>query len=347
MTYTKNTKGFSYIRPASNAYSLARTAYNVGRHLYDRYKKKPSDYVKKKVVPRVKTVSSNRRTSYEHSGTAQPALYFKHGKKPYINKKFISKVRSALTSTDSHQFLSTMCKTSGIGDCTYSISPVILEPDHVSAIQANIGASNATKKFTIRNANLSTSLTNQSSGVVCLRVYECMFRTDCPYSSGNPDPLSMLLNGFTNAALATNSTNIAGTAFQSPAFTSWIKIIAVRQVELNAGETKHITIRNNASKLVNLEKYSIAGSAYSLMGFGKYSKFLLFQQWGQTVNDSTSTTVVSTDRTKLDFVFTVKYDYTWMDDYTNTIYTTGSLGAVNTAQYINELTGGTVTDTQA
>ena len=71
------------------------------------------------------------------------------------------------------------------------------------------------------------------------------------------------------------------------------------------------------------------------------------QQWGQVVNDQTITSQISTDKTKLDFVHTTRYSYTWMDDYTNNVYTSGTLGTVNTAQYISEQTGTVIQDTQA
>lgn len=339
-------KSKSYAPSASFVRSAAALATSLSK-VVSHYKGATPAKKTKSATSKTFTKNTKKQSLTHHSSTAQPAITFRHGRSSNLNKKFVQKVRSALTSKNSQNFISTQCKTSGIGDCTYSQSPVILGPDHVSVIAGNMGSSNYTKKFTIQNVLMNCSLTNQSSGVMCLRVYECMYRTDCPYSATYPSPLSLLGVGFTDAGLTTNITNIAGTAYQSPAFCSWIKIINVRQVELNAGETKHISIRNNNSKFVNLEKYAVGGAGYSIQGFGRYSKFLLFQQWGQTVNDSVSTTVVSTDRTKLDFVFTVKYEYTWLDDYTNNVYTSGSLGAVNTAQYVNETTGSVVTDTQA
>ena len=319
--------------------------YNMGKKYYGKSymgaKKasKPAVAVKRK--PRIANPLYRRKPRrLEHSSTAQPIEVFKHGRKPRLSRKFVQAVRSAISSTDTYQKVSTQAVFSNIGECTYSQSPMLLGVDDVYNMSLKLpGTVNNTSRFTIKDSTLDVSLVNQSNGVVCLQVYECQCRHDVPFSASYASPLPILADGWSDAGYAGNVTDITSNVFSSPAFTTWFKVIKVHKYELNGGETKHIMIKDSSPFTINKERIAISGVGYNVMGFRKRSKFLIFQQWGQAVNDQADGTHISTDRTKIDFIYKQVYDFTWVDDFTNTVYKSGSLDAVTTARFVQEASG--------
>ena len=330
----------------NNLAGAAGALYNM----YGRYKKsksKPKSQIKLKKNISYTQPKRRRPGRVSHSNTAQPVEVFKHGKKPYVNKKFIQAVRQAITSTDTLQRVASTASLSNIGHCKYVQSPVLLGVDAIHQIALHLPTTNDTNRFTVKDSLLDVSLTNQSVGVACMRVYECEFRHDVPYTGSYLTPEAILNRGWIDAGYSGNSTDITSTVFTSPAFTTWFKVITVRKYELNAGETKHLILKDSSPFTLTKERYAVGGTAFSIQGFRRRSKFFIFQQWGQVVNDLTDTSIVSTDATKIDFVYTQRYNYTWCDDITNNVYKEGSLGNVITARFVNEASGAVTTDAQA
>ena len=325
---------------------LARKLKSLSASAYKRFTRGPTANKSSSSRSRTTTVTRTKARPFGASGSAQPITTFKHGKQQKINKKFINKVRQAVSSADTYQTKNSIAIFGQYGECAYSISPVLYGTDDMSNIANLLGASNATKRFQIRDGNLHTSITNQSSGVCCMRVYECQFRYDVPYSPPYSDPLLIANRGWVDAGYPNNKIDLSSTVFSSPAFCSRFKVLNVRQIELNAGETKHIVVSNRSPTIIDMERYATGGTSYSIIGT-KTARFLMFQQWGQVVNDATTTTNVSTDRTKVDFLFGRRYTYTWTSDYTNTLTSTSSVPTITTAQYINETTGAKISDDQA
>lgn len=293
-------------------------------------------------VGKIRVRRTNRQYLTETSGRfpndPKKNMVIRHGSQMQMSKDFIRKVRQAVSSVNTYQLVTPSAILSPIGQCIYSFT-TLNQCSDLLAIAALIPSTNNTQKYTLLDSEVDCNITNQSSGQAYLRVYEVIPRHDCPGALGNV--LAPLYQGFTDTGYAANSTNINSTAFQSPQFTTWYKILKVRTIEFAPGQNMKLTLKDLKSRVINLEHLQTTAYLAGVM------RSFVFQQWGQAVNDSVTKTNVSTDATKFDFVFTSRYHYTYTPDTTNTVTNAGTLGTVNVAEYIQPLTGAVITDTEA
>lgn len=293
----------------------------------------PKPYNKTKTNRKTKTKNTN-------DGTIAPNRNYIHGRPNKISKKFQMKCREAVSNVNTQVLASSTAVTTAIGLCGYYVSPMLIDPIDCQTMNLHIAGGGQTRRYVIKDSNLSCQISNCSNNSSYLRVYECVARQDTPVNSGLGylSPKDYLTVGWTDAGLTSMATNIAGTAFSSPAFVTHFKISKVSTIQFRPGEVRRIVLADKSSFLCNAERYE-AGGSLTLMSFAKRTRFFVFQQWGDVINDSSVKTNVNIDATKFDYVFTKRYQFQWNNDYDNTLFTSSTLPTITTAEEINDLTG--------
>lgn len=289
---------------------------------------------------------------------------FKHGKSMKVSPAFLNKVKIASSNLNSSIFkaVANITQTKGLG--IYFGSTMTYDNGSIYAIFNNIGGggagTNATTKYTIESLTQSTLLTNNDNAAVNVRVYECVARYDIPSVAAQDTPLESLTLGFTAAAYTNGATDSGSTAFQSPAFTSRYKILNVKMVKFQPGETKTFTLSEQSPVLINIARWisGPTGAATNLIaGLGRKSMFLMFQAWGEVALDSAALTHVGLTGVNMSLHATTRYNYRWTQDSTNTnsSYTGVLIDGSSQAPYviggnptfIETLTGAVVAETPA
>ncbi|AXH78325.1 MAG: hypothetical protein [Circular genetic element sp.] len=294
----------------------------------------------------VVSTRNKKKKSYNMSYNATPSINYNHGKALYISPKFIRAVKQAGAAVDVQHFKGVDQFTSLVGECNYSVPHVLYDPTHIQTMNNNAG-NFKDGKFLVRRALSMIQLVNARNSCATIRVYECEARSDVPYKSGTyVSPYNYLTLGWDNASLSSMLNNISGNAFSSSAFTTWFKVLDVKVISLNPGECKIFTLEDKSSTLINMERWFPNAEQLSI-AHGRKTKFLMFQYWGQTVNDSTNTVLVSTDAVKIDCIHTLKYEYQYIQDTNATVYSTGTFNTVSTPEFINENTSAVVTGASA
>lgn len=326
--------------------ALAKAAYGVGKHLYSKYAaSKPNGVTKRRPYTKAKSKSGGRTGGRLGAARHQGPLTFTRGRRMMPSTAFIKKVREAcaqpnvLLDTIPYQTIG------GIGLAAWTVPPPLYNIGDLLNQATHYSGANATTKYLIRDASLTINLTNASSGVCLLRCYFYVPRRDVPLSSTVTSIGTLVSQGFTDSGSAAALTNITSTLFGSASFVTWCKITKVRLIRLAPGETKTVNIIQRSPKLINTETLQPGGTNWLMIP--RQAMGIAFQQFGQTVNDSTTTTAVSTDGTKVNFVCNYRYRFQVGSDISTTIFSGSSLGTVTTAQYINEDTGAKITDIQS
>lgn len=331
--------------------------------------RKPSRYPKKTgwrrgltVVPKKpvyarRPIARTRRATKATSGYVKSDVTYAYGRKVPTSSKFIKKVREAISNTETWTNNYSDQSTASIGGCRYYTSYPLYTSADLFAMSAKLPTTVATSKYIVENAVMTTQICNMSAGAVNLRVYEYKARRDIPSttstSGGNGaiiSPSVLITQGFSDDGTVSAATDISSSLFNSSTFVAWCKILNTKLVQLGPGETKIFTLMDKSPHLINMEIFNPGAISTQLWCMAPYfARGLVFQHWGQPVDDSSTTTLTSTDRTKLSIIHTVRYNYKWSQDYSTsyTISASSGLGAVSSLQYIQEDTGAVVTDTQA
>lgn len=301
----------------------------------------------RKYAPAKTLTTTRKRGPGKAKNTQAPQLNWNHGRAAKLSKKFVKNVRQAAAAIDVQQLRGTSQMSAAIGNCEYHIPAMLYDPTDISVINGHCG-SYVDGKFLIRNAVHTLQMTNQRNSCANLRIYECEARSDVPYNAtGAYQVYDYLYQGWVGAGLAGNATDIGANAFSSPLFTTWFKVNDVKVVLLNPGECKRFTLEDKSSTLINMQRWKPFGLQRTLC-HQKKTKFLIYQVWGQTVEDSVQTTQISTDVVKLDCVWSTKYEYQYIVDTNPTIFTSGSLGTIsNFPEFINENTSQPMTGASA
>nr|WAE42999.1 MAG: capsid protein [Cressdnaviricota sp.] len=324
---------YKKVRRVASKFTKAYGVWSAGRQVGNKISKAIGH------LPRRRRDYTKRRPGPAWSPAApQKSLVFSHGRKLKVNQKFQRKVRQAIQQINTYQYSATACSIGSIGQCLYSNGDLNKVTD-LAAILALVTGNNNTTKYQLLDSQMDINITNQSSGQAFLRIYEVVPRHDVPSALGST--VAIMNTGFTDNGYTANNTNLNSTLFQSTSFCNWFKILKVRTLEFAPGQCKKISLINRRSKVINAEHLFSTGYLTGL------HKGLMFQQWGQAVNDSVNKTNVSTDGTKFDMVYTLRYHYSWMTPTTNAISNTTALSTVNTAEYIQPLTGAVITDVEA
>jgi hypothetical protein len=288
--------------------------------------------------PMSRPAFSKSRTPMETGGgTALPGTFYNHGQKMQLSKSFQKKCRAAVSNNNVQQFKTTCLFTSGFGVANYYVPVQLYDPVDVSTVLSHITSATPTTKFEITDAKVDYQLTNQHDSTCYIRVYECEARGDVPLSATLSSVILYLYQGFTDVGDGSDATDASGTAFASGLFTTWYKINSVKVVDMQPGAVKRFSIHDASTQLINFERW-YPGNTNTILSRQKATKFLMFQVWGQTVNDATSSTLVSTDITKIDGIITKRYQFRWSQDVNTSTYSSGSFGNVTTASFIDAAT---------
>lgn len=149
----------------------------------------------------------------------------------------------------------------------------------VSKLSGNAGLADGTAgKLHIANAHMELFLTNQSTNVLNLRLYEVIARKDLPVDLTSV--LSVVQNGFTKGAVNQADYHTLGaTLFQNPEFCSYFKIIKVRNIQIGSGRVMKLTLENNYDKIINPMIYNTVDNLTE----ARYTRGFILQAYGGMV----------------------------------------------------------------
>lgn len=296
---------------------------------------------------RTRSRSRQPRSSRATSAHVVPTIKFKRGKIIKTNKKFKKKVLDAVAEDNRYLIQKSNSTTSNPGQASYTVFDLCstLELGGISGLLPNTTPviATSTTKYLLQGATMQVTMANMSTGVCFGTIYECIPRYDIPQSLTSAASIftSGLAEPLYNVAQPT-STDLNVTPYMSPQFTTYFKISAVKNFELEPGVNQKVTF-GIGSKIINLDRVKTANSLY----LRDISKVYLFKQWGGICNDSVTKTNVSTDATKLDYVIIKTLMYKWAADLSVRAEQHSTLPTINTAQYINVDTDTVIVDGQA
>lgn len=190
------------------------------------------------------------------------------------------------------------------GSKTMSLTPHIglidtlinnLGPTQNPGIAALNPVSGTNVNYRILSSQLQMTITNQSNVPVRLKEYKCVLRRDVPddlFNHGNDYTslqahLQLYYSGHyfnAEASLGVTQWNVTApgtTPFQNPTFCKWFKIVAVRDIELNGGQTSTSVWSDQKGMRVDM---SMAQDKYLMAPKGAY--FFLYTALAKLVFDS-------------------------------------------------------------
>lgn len=339
--------GYSKWKPYIKAGArLASSAYNA-------YKKYTSTKTKTKRRPSTRSGFAN--------GSLRESVHFNHGRKPRkVSNKARHRLLSAIVpvSRDVQQVASQLTVAS-YGQCSYGAYHLGLIEDYYNIFANDAGLNLTNSKCMLRSQRQALEICNMSNTSCYLRVYDYIYRHDLPSYNTSGSFISspsqwntvMIINGFAVGGSVIASTTLSGNVYANNTFTSYCKVVKQRLIELSPGQVIKLDQSDNKPKSLNanIVGHTLYGggnpACFAMRGF---SRGLLLQLWGQPVDDQSNATLVSTDKCKLSIIQKTIYEYQWISDTSpNSYLSVNSLGAVATAQSINELADGLIASIQA
>lgn len=277
------------------------------------------------------------------------SMVFKHGRRIKVSAKFVKKAREAVASENYFNLKSVGAYLCNSSQCQYWGSPTLYSYLEVHQMAVNINASAAvdyTMKYLVKSATLTCQVVNSTNAQAYLRVYECTPRNDIPATGVLP--MTLLSNGFLDSQGTSDGlTDIDQTAFGSSAFCQGYRMSHVRLVKFNPGEQKVFTITDLSPQLINMARWNNQGTQM-IYGIRNKSRFFLFQCWGQVATDSANTAHVGTTIETFRVLYTMKYAYQFISDYTTNVFqgtctdaagNSAVMTTLTTPSIIEEMTG--------
>lgn len=193
---------------------------------------------------------------------------------------------------------------SNVGQQGFAFNPILTRGD-TSSFEANDAVAIG-KKIFFRRLTVQTQFTNQTNGVVKMKIYTIVPRDDLDSSQ---TPTSLWTTGLTNIGSTANAALFPGaTPFASPLFCQNYLVKKVQTVTLAAGQTyvNRMVAKLNRSfqtddpVVEHYTKHFTCMQVYVVHGF--------------PVNDSVNKTQISLQATAVDFMSTYQLTYSYFDN---------------------------------
>nr|WAE42592.1 MAG: capsid protein [Cressdnaviricota sp.] len=251
-------------------------------------------------------------------------LNYVHGSKPkpVMSEHKLSLLKRALAAPNFYNIEYPGAQTINTdGQTNWSCFDFALNTD-MAAISGFVNSSTIAVRWTLNEWQGEVTISNNTNHTMFARVYEIEPRWDFPLQMVSPLNLATA-QGWPDPSTAGGKIPeyaVSATIFQNPKFVAYMKVNSTRLIELPAGQTQVLRIAQNTPKSV-LGERTQTNSLYGMQGF---MKSLLVQQWGNQVEDLTGTFATNYASGALDFLWRVKYNYTFVSDSTqNSNYSDG------------------------
>lgn len=198
-------------------------------------------------------------------------------------------------------------------------------------------SSSKTQSVLLRSIEQEYMISNASSANVFVKLYEITARNDIKIDGTSPTLAHNLwgaVGAFDQGIYDINSgmdaMTLGVTPFQSKMFTQNFRVDKIYHVELGAGRThKHIS-RFSPNRIVHESRSSRTNALEAV------TRFVMILAYGSPINDTTTTTSVSTSLVNLNIVRKQVTKIQFIDPQGAVYYNTQNLGTVASAEHVDE-----------
>lgn len=335
MPYSKTTKSKIVHKKATGSHRRSEN-----RMRYSLYKNQRVMDAPHKGLKKFKRDYGNKVST---SNSAKATMKLKTvGKVTKVKPSFIKKVLDAASARNTYINQNALSVAANTGVCQYSFFDLNSNSD-LSTINSYVIANN-TGKYLLEDSHIDITMANMTTACQYGRLYEIVPRHDIPVSLGTYTQI--YTNGLAEAGSST--TKIAGSSldsklFDSHLFCTYFKILKQREFTLDPGQNFKIE-QSIGSKNVNMDVIQTANCTMQR----NYGRLYVIQIWGGIVNDSVTKTNVSTDSTKVDFIYNRRYNYKYTQDLQVSTNITNNIPSIAVSpEYINPDTDTVMIDAQA
>jgi len=230
--------------------------------------------------------SRPQRSLVKNDGQGNEKLGSSYGRVPgRLSTKLEHKIRQALVPMNTSVVQQPSRMTATRGGCSYTAYE-IGTPYDIDNCRANADTmtymdinSGKNAKFFVKDCNMKMTMTNASSGLAYLRIYEYVSRKSMPATLSGIG--TVVSGGFgDNNTSNIDSTSYGGTLFNNPRFCVYNKIIRVRTVQLGCGRSFDYSLAIKKSKTFN----PIYDNANNNLSHPGYTRGIVVQVFGQPVS---------------------------------------------------------------
>lgn len=209
----------------------------------------------------------------------------------------------------------------------------------IDTMLANLvdSSSSKTQSVLLRSIEQEYMISNASSANVFVKLYEITARNDIKIDGTSPTLAHNLwgaVGAFDQGIYDINSgmdaMTLGVTPFQSKMFTQNFRVDKIYHVELGAGRThKHIS-RFSPNRIVHESRSSRTNALEAV------TRFVMILAYGSPINDTTTTTSVSTSLVNLNIVRKQVTKIQFIDPQGAVYYNIQNLGTVAAAEHVDE-----------
>lgn len=271
-----------------------------------------------------------KRVKARGDGQGNQIISVAHGRQHRkLNKNLEVKIRDALNPMDTYIIQGTEQNNSLLlGQCTWSVWELGSCDDIDKLLdKAGIARGNG-GKLKIANSSMELEITNQSTNVLNLKIYEYVARRDLPSEIGSTAFSTELAvtSGFGNRPVGKGQADqhtLGATLFDNPFFTAYNRIVRVKNYVLGSGRTLKMNMTNNKDKWINPMTYFDIDTETET----NYTRGFVFQCYGSMVgapapSDDGQTT---TGNVGYDVFFRRKYHFNQPTPASGAVYLTDNV----------------------
>jgi hypothetical protein len=206
------------------------------------------------------------------------------------------------------------------------------------------GAIQTMNQYALASQTTVFQFANNSTSGAHVDIYDVVYKRDTPVSFTNGTGSTYTKNSaltFWQAGLQDQDTASAATAWQqilckpsaSRTFRDYVKVLKVRRILMGAGSTHEHRVSTTYNKLISSDLVNNGGGALGSSGvynFRNISQGVLIVAYGNPCSsgsDEAGNVVVSTAPLAIDCVQQQQYNYTWVNDKSNTWNATDNLSS--------------------
>lgn len=309
-------------------FSLAKLAYKGAKKLFKK-KATKAKRTNRPITRKKVTRRKYRAVKARGDGQGNQIMSVSHGRQhKKLNKNLEVKIRDALNPMDTYIIQGTEQNNSILlGQSTWSAWELGSTEDIDQLLDKAGFNRGSAGKVHIANASMELEVTNQSTNVLNMRVYEYVARKDLPSNIGAIPNISteyVVENGwgFRTTAQADQHT-LGTTLFDNPLFTAYFKIVRTKNYMLGSGRTLKLNMNCNKDKYVNpITYYNVDNETEA-----GWTRGFIFQCYGSMVgapapSDNGTTTTGSVG---YDVFFRRKYHFNQPQPISGSVYLTDTV----------------------
>ena len=227
-----------------------------------------------------------------------------------LGKSLEYKIRQALNPLNNSVIQQTSRCSATRGQTSYTVYEVGTPAD-IDSCRSNANsqmpgtqlATSKNAKFFVKDCSMAMTMTNASSGLAYLRIYEYISRRSLPTSATSTN--DVVQNGFGDT-FTNNISNVSygGTLYNNPRFCVYNKIVKVRTIQLGCGRSFQYNLSIRRAKTFN----PIYDNSSFNQTHAGYTRGIIVQVYGQPVNFVVGDAITSDD-VKVDVIQSRRYHW--------------------------------------